>query len=97
MSATPALFGKLAPANGAIDLGSTVTLQWSPVADAGYWVCWDTTNNGTCDGAWWPNGGGTARALSGLAPGTYYWQVLAQRSSGIVGADNGTWFTFTVR
>ena len=97
VSATPPLFGKLAPANGAIDLGSSVVLQWSAVADAGYWVCWDTTNNNTCDGSWWPNGGGTARALSGLAPGTYYWQVLAQRSSGTVGADNGTWFTFTVR
>ena len=97
VSATPPLFAKLTPANGAVDLGSSVTLQWSPVADAGYWVCWDTTNNGTCDGAWWPNGGGVARALSGLSPGTYYWQALAQRSSGIVGADNGTWFTFTVR
>ena len=97
VSATPPLFGKLAPANGAINLGSSLLLQWSPVADAGYWVCWDTTNNGACDGAWWPNGGGAARELSGLAPGTYYWQVLAQRSSGTVGADNGTWFTFTVR
>jgi hypothetical protein len=94
---TPALFGKLAPVNGALDLPSTVTLQWSAVADAGYWVCWDTTNDNTCGGTWWPNGGGAARVVTGLAPGTYYWQVLAQRSSGMVAADNGTWFTFTVR
>jgi hypothetical protein len=97
VSATPALFGKLAPGNGAVDLGSTVTLQWSAVADAGYWVCWDTTNNNTCDGAWWPNGGGAGRVLTGLPPGTYYWQIRAQRSSGTVDADNGTWWTFTVR
>ena len=97
VSATPPLFGKMAPANGANGLGSSVTLQWSPVADAGYWVCWDTTNNNACDGSWWPNGGVTARAVAGLPPGTYYWQVLAQRSGGFVGADNGTWFTLTVR
>ena len=97
VSATPALFGKLTPANGAVGLGSTVMLQWSAVADAGYWVCWDTTNNNTCDSAWWPNGGGAGRVLTGLAPGTYYWQIRAQRLSGIVDADNGTWWTFTVR
>jgi predicted phage tail protein len=97
VSATPPLFGKLAPANGATDLGSAVTLSWSALTDAGYWVCWDTTNNGACDGPWWPNGAGTSRALSGLAPGTYYWQILAQRTSGTVAADNGTWWTFTVR
>jgi hypothetical protein len=97
VSATPPLFSKLAPANGAIDLGSTVTLQWSAVADAGYYVCWDTTNNGACDGGWWPNGGVSARTLTGLPPGTYYWQVRAVRSSGATDADNGTWFSFTVR
>ena len=97
VSATPALFGKLTPANGAVGLGSTVMLQWSVVADAGYWVCWDTTNNNTCDSAWWPNGGGAGRVLTGLAPGTYYWQIRAQRLSGTVDADNGTWWSFTVR
>jgi hypothetical protein len=97
VSSTPALFGKLAPVNGAAGLGSSVTLTWSAVADAGYWVCWDTTNDNTCDGAWWPNGGVSARALAGLPAGTYYWQVRAQRSSGTVGADNGMWWTFTVR
>jgi predicted phage tail protein len=97
VSATPPLFGKLAPANGATDLGSSVTLQWSPVTDAGYYVCWDTSNNNACDGGWWPNGGVSARTLAGLPPGTYYWQVRAVRSSGSTDADNGTWWTFTVR
>ena len=71
----PPAFGKLTPANGTTGLGSSVTLSWSAMTDAGYWVCWDTTNNNTCDGTWWPNGGGTARALTGLAAGTYYWQA----------------------
>ena len=93
----PAAFGKLSPSNGVTGQGSTVTLSWSALPDAGYWVCWDTTNNNTCDGSWWPNGGGAARALTGLPAGTYYWQVRAQQSSGIVDADNGTWWSFTVR
>ena len=97
VSATPPLFGKLTPANGAIDLGSSVTVQWSPVADAGYYVCWDTTNNNTCDGTWWPNGAAAARTLTGLPSGTYDWQIRALRSSGVTDADNGTWWTFTVR
>ena len=59
----PPVFGKLTPANGTTGLGSSVTLQWSTLTDAGYSVCWDTTNNNTCDGAWWPNGGGNARTL----------------------------------
>ena len=90
-------FGKLSPANGIAGQGSTVTLNWSALPDAGYWVCWDTTNNNTCDASWWPNGGGTARALTSLPPGTYYWQVRAQQSSGIVDTDGGQWWTFTVR
>jgi hypothetical protein len=92
-----ATFGKLSPASGTTGLTSTVTLTWSAVADAGYWVCWDTTNNNACDGAWWPNGGGAGRVLTGLPPGTYYWTVRAQTSSGIADADSGTWWSFTVR
>jgi hypothetical protein len=93
----PAAFGKLSPVNGVTGQGSTVTVSWSGLPDAGYWVCWDTTNNNTCDGAWWPNGGITARALTGLPAGTYYWQIRAQQSSRILDADNGTWWSFTVR
>jgi hypothetical protein len=71
----PALFVKQSPAQGATGLGSTVTLQWGAVPDEGYAVCWDTSDNDTCDSAWWPNGGATARVLEGLSAGTYYWQV----------------------
>ena len=90
----PALFVKQAPANGATGLGSTVTLQWTAVPDEGYWVCWDTSDNGACDTTWWPNGAATAKVLSGLTSGTYYWQV--RTSDGGVLADNGAWHAFTV-
>jgi hypothetical protein len=89
-------FAKSSPANGAAGLGNSVTLTWSALSDAGYWVCWDTTNNNTCDSAWWPNGGGAGRALTGLTAGTYYWQVRAQTASGVLDANSGTWWSFTV-
>ena len=69
--APPPVFGKLTPGNGTSGHGSSVTLTWSALPDAGYSVCWDTTNNNACDGGWWPNGGGAARTLTGLANGTY--------------------------
>jgi hypothetical protein len=65
----PPLFTKITPGHGATGLGSTVTLQWAAVPDEGYWVCWDTSDNGSCDSAWWPNGGATARVLEGLSAG----------------------------
>jgi RHS repeat-associated protein len=92
--ATAALFSKQAPGHGATGLGSTVTLQWAAVPDEGYWVCWDTSDNGSCDSAWWPNGGATARVLEGLSADTYYWQV--KTAGGGVQADNGAWHHFTV-
>ncbi len=95
--AAASTFGKLTPGSGAIGLSAAVTLTWTALKDAGYWVCWDTTNNDSCDGPWWPNGGGTTRVLTGMAPGTSYWQIRAQQSSAIVDADSGTWWTFTVR
>ncbi len=88
--------GKLSPAFGVSGLGSTVTLQWAAVADAGYRVCWDTSNNNSCDSVWWPNGGGTSRNIVGLAPGTYYWQARAETGSGATEFDGGTWWSFTV-
>jgi len=60
-------FGKQAPAPGMTGLGSPVTLQWSALPDEGYYVCWDTTDNNTCDATWWPNAAATTRAVSGLA------------------------------
>jgi RHS repeat-associated protein len=89
----PALLTKQAPATGATGLGSTVTLQWTAVPEEGYGVCWDTTDNGTCDTTWVPNGA-TVRVVSGLTTGTYYWQV--KTAGGGVLADNVAWHHFTV-
>jgi hypothetical protein len=52
----------------------------TPVPNEGYWVCWDTIDNGACDTMWWPNGGVTTRPVAGLEPGTYYWQARAGAS-----------------
>jgi hypothetical protein len=68
-----ALYTKQAPGNGATGLGSTVTLQWTAVPEEGYAVCWDASDNGACDSAWWPNGAATARVVEALSAGIYYW------------------------
>ena len=91
-----AVFFKLGPVSQST-VGSTVTLQWSSVYDSGYWVCWDTTDNDSCDGSWVPNGGGTSKLLEGLTPGAYYWHVRAQTPNGWADADGGgRWWKFTV-
>jgi hypothetical protein len=89
-------FSKAGPASGASGLSSVVTLSWTSAGDAGYWVCITTTSTSACDTSWQPAGGGTTRPLTGLAPGTYYWQVRAQVGSATGEADNGTWWNFTV-
>ena len=89
-------FGKQGPASGQGGLGSSVTVQWDSVPDSGYWICWDQTNNSSCDTMWWPNGGNTTKPLEDLSPGTYYWQVLADTPNGQIPADGGTWWSFTV-
>lgn len=90
------LFAKQSPAHATSGSGS-VTLQWSAVPGADYVVCWDGTPGIFCDdGSWQANGGGNTRMLSGLAPGTYYWQVRARTAAGTTDADNGAWWNFTV-
>jgi hypothetical protein len=77
-----ALYVKQAPANGASGLGPALTLQRTVVPNEGYWICWDTIDNGACDTMWWPNGAAAARVVEGLAAGTYYWpfDLLDQRA-----------------
>jgi hypothetical protein len=95
-SPPPVAFRKLSPSSGSGGLSGAVTLLWEAVTGANFFVCWDTTNNGRCDTTWSTNGGATSRMLSGLAPGTYYWQVRAEASSSAAEADNGTWWSYTV-
>ena len=56
----------------------------------------DTTNDSACGTTWRSAGAATTLAQSGLANGTYYWQVRAQNAGGTTEADGGTWWSFTV-
>jgi len=87
-------FSKQTPTTDTTGLGSPVSLQWTALAGEGYWVRWDTSDNGTCDSAWQPNGSATTKPLYGLPVGTYYWQVKTAGSG--LEADEGTWWRFTV-
>jgi RHS repeat-associated protein len=89
--------GKLAPLDGTTNHGEDVWVSWSAVADAGYWVCWDTSNNNTCDTGWYPNGASTTKLLEDLSAGTYYWQIKVDPDAGADYETNGgEWWAFTV-
>jgi hypothetical protein len=92
----PPLFSKLLPVSGTLGLSSSVVLTWGTVTDASYQVCFDTTNNNTCDTTWWPTAVSPTRTFDGLAPGTYYWQARATVGTTTTEADNATWWSFTV-
>ena len=49
----PGAFGKVLPTNNAKKWPTSLMLQWnaSGVASS-YEYCYDTTNNGACDGTW---------------------------------------------
>jgi hypothetical protein len=93
---TPGGFSKTGPGDGASGLTSEITVSWTAVAGATYRVCIDTVNNGVCDTGWRRAMTWTALGYSGVGPGTYYWQVLADAPAGTVAADGGAWFSFTV-
>jgi uncharacterized repeat protein (TIGR01451 family) len=83
VAATPGSFGKVSPADGAVNQPINLTLSWSAPASGTvdhYRYCNSTTSGCT------PNvnvGTNTSVALSGLTPGTtYYWQVRACADSG---------------
>jgi len=92
----PAAFGKNSPFNGVVNRPLSLTLYWNASSDAtGYEYCFDTTNNGTCDGSWVSTGAARNALLSGLLNGTtYYWQVRAVNSFGNTYANSGTWWSF---
>jgi hypothetical protein len=84
------IFGKTGPAGGAFVHTADVTLSWDSLPDVGYWVCWDTSDNDTCDTTWWPHSG-TTKVVDSLSAGTYYWQVRATWPGHDVEADAGQW------
>ena len=69
-------FTKTAPANGAADTATALTLQWSPsVGATGYEYCLVPGLTTPCT-AWTSTGAATSVAVSGLLSGTIYsWQV----------------------
>ena len=93
----PADFGKIAPANGAIDISTSLTLSWEGSAGAiSYAYCYDLTDDDTCDGTWTSTGTNKSVDLGGLGfDTTYYWQVQAVNVAGTTDADASIWWSFT--
>jgi hypothetical protein len=92
---TTSAYTKLTPVNGTTGVTNPVTFAWTAMAGAAsYDVCVDQNNDNSCNTSWVSVGGATSYQLSGLANGTYYWQVRAQTSRTM--ADSDAWGSFTV-
>ncbi|HAE59443.1 MAG TPA: hypothetical protein DCG54_08045, partial [Anaerolineae bacterium] len=85
---------KISPTNGATDVPLSPTLAWAALeGTTSYEYCYSSAP-GPCF-KWNSVGGDTSITLSGLAPNyTYYWQVRAVNSGGVIEADDGTWWSF---
>ncbi|HAE59441.1 MAG TPA: hypothetical protein DCG54_08035, partial [Anaerolineae bacterium] len=90
----PGAFNKTSPTDAATDQTLSPTLSWSSSEDVdSYEYCYSSAP-GPCF-KWNSVGGDTSITLSGLAPNyTYYWQVRAVNSGGVIEADDGTWWSF---
>ena len=93
----PGGLAKNSPANNSSGLATSLTLVWGGAGDVSYYLyCYDTINNNSCD-RYWTATYSTSAAISGLVPGqTYYWEVVAIKSSGATYLDNGTWWSFSL-
>jgi hypothetical protein len=59
-------------------------------------VCYDTSNNDTCNSSWQNQGNVTSTSITGLSNNTtYYWQVRAFDGSSYADANGGTWWSFS--
>lgn len=93
----PGAFTKTLPANGATGQSITPTLVWqaSPNATA-YEYCIDTVNDATCNSNWVSTTNTFVTLTTGVGPNiTYYWQVRATNSAGLVYANNNEWASFS--
>ena len=100
-TAPPQTFNKLSPAAASPEkMPLNLTLQWSPSTGADeYFYCVDTTSHPdqdfACSTGWVLNATTESNHLSLNYNQTYYWQVYAENSQGILQADNGAWWSFT--
>jgi hypothetical protein len=97
LAAPPGAFSKVSPANGLTGQPRDLTLTWEAATGlmVSYQVCYDQTDDNTCDSGWSLPFTGTSYPLTGLdAFTTYYWQVQAANSDGTVEANDGTWWSF---
>jgi hypothetical protein len=97
----PGSFNKTSPANGATNQPTNPSLTWgASLTTASYDYCIDTVNDNACTApaVWTTNGVNTSVTLSGLIPGTYYWQVRANNATGTAYANGSAtaWFSFTI-
>ena len=96
----PIAFNKSSPANGALGQPiANLILNWtaSGAATNRYDICFDTSDNNTCNAPTTYSTTFTFIRISGLTAGTtYYWQVFARDNEfNTVEADNNTWYSFT--
>ncbi|HMZ07375.1 MAG TPA: S-layer homology domain-containing protein [Anaerolineales bacterium] len=96
-AAPPTAFNKTLPYNGVSGQSITPTLAWQSSSNvSSYEYCLDTVNNNICDNNWISAGTNTYLTLfSGIAPDvTYYWQVRAVNSYGVMYANTNSWASF---
>jgi hypothetical protein len=90
-----AAFMKVTPANGTTGVTNPVSFTWTAMAGAtSYQICADLSNNDSCNASWTSVGTATSYQASGVADGTYYWQVRALPTYTM--ADDTVWGSFTV-
>ena len=95
----PGAFSKSGPANWAINQSITTTFSWGASSNAiSYEYCINTTAKCPSSVAWISTGSATSKALDGLTPGIYYWQVRARNNTGITYANGSStaWRSFTI-
>ncbi len=97
----PGAFARSSPANGAPGQQTALSLTWTPsIGATSYEYCYDTVDNGTCDGTWTPAWAGTSATVVGLeSQTTYYWQVRANNAAGATYATGNmsAYWSFTTR
>ncbi len=94
----PVPFGKLDPADGAVDQPLTVDFFWEESAGStSYRFCIDTTDDGSC-APWTDVGSFLMVQVPGLdTDTTYYWQVEAVNGWGTTLADGGAWWSLATQ